>query len=94
MSLLTRFIVPLAVYLVLPTLIISNPLLASPQVKVHDTRKTIAIAPSLVEISQQIKSVSVLIRSASGLGSGVIVQRQGEIYAVLTAAHAVGGNVQ
>ncbi len=64
--------------------------------KGHDTRKTIAIAPSpsLVEMSQQIKSVSVLIRSASGLGSGVIVQRQGEVYTVLTTAHAVGGNVQ
>jgi hypothetical protein len=92
MSLSTRFIVTLVAYSVLPTLIMSKPLLASPQVKVHDTRKTIAIAPSLVEMSQQIKSVSVLIRSESGLGA--IVQHQGEIYTVLTTAHAVGGNVQ
>jgi hypothetical protein len=42
-------------------------------------------------MSQQIKSVSVLIRSESGLGA--IVQHQGEIYTVLTTAHAVGGNV-
>lgn len=86
-----------AAHSVLPNSMVSSPSLTSPQVKAkvdYPTRKTIAIAPSLVEISQQIKSVSVLIRSESSLGSGVIVQRQGETYTVLTTAHAVQGNAQ
>jgi tetratricopeptide (TPR) repeat protein len=41
------------------------------------------------DIAQQAKSVSVLIQSPGNSGSGVLIQRQGQTYTVLTAAHVV-----
>ncbi len=90
----TRFMVTLAAYWVLPILIVSMPLQAGSQVNVNHTRKALALAPPLVQLAQQIKSVSVLIRSESSLGSGVMIQRQGEIYTVLTTAHTVQENAK
>jgi tetratricopeptide (TPR) repeat protein len=51
--------------------------------------QTVAVAKSPVEINRIAKSITVLITSSSGQGSGVILQRQGGVYTVLTAAHVV-----
>jgi hypothetical protein len=76
-----------------PNLIRPIPWPVTAQVKVQDSR-IIAIAPSPVQLSQHVKSVTVLIRSESGLGSGVLIQRQGGIYTVLTTAHTVMENTK
>lgn len=47
-----------------------------------------AIFPK-TDIAQQVKTLSVLIQSQAGFGSGVIIQRQGKTYTVVTAAHVV-----
>jgi hypothetical protein len=41
------------------------------------------------DIAQQVKTLSVLIQSQVGSGSGVIIQHQGQTYTVVTAAHVV-----
>lgn len=55
--------------------------------------QTVAVAKSPVEIARIAKEVTVLITSQKGQGSGVILQQQGDIYTVLTAAHVVRKNV-
>jgi tetratricopeptide (TPR) repeat protein len=47
-----------------------------------------AIMPK-TDIAQLVKTLSVLIQSPAGSGSGVIIQRQGKTYTVATAAHVV-----
>jgi tetratricopeptide (TPR) repeat protein len=49
----------------------------------------IAAAKSSVEIAKTAKAITVLISEPNSVGSGVILQRQGDIYTVLTAAHVV-----
>jgi tetratricopeptide (TPR) repeat protein len=49
----------------------------------------IAAAKSSVEIAKTAREITVLITEPNNVGSGVILQRQGEIYTVLTAAHVV-----
>ena len=51
--------------------------------------QTVAIAKSQVEVSAIATSISVLITSSTGQGSGVILKHEGDIYTVLTAAHVV-----
>ncbi len=51
--------------------------------------QTIAAAKSSVEIGETAKAITVLITAPDSVGSGVILQRQGDIYTVLTAAHVV-----
>jgi tetratricopeptide (TPR) repeat protein/V8-like Glu-specific endopeptidase len=48
-----------------------------------------AVATTSGDIAQQVKAVTVLIQSSNGSGSGVLIQHQGQIYTVLTAAHVV-----
>jgi tetratricopeptide (TPR) repeat protein len=49
----------------------------------------IAAAKSSVEIADTAKAITVLITEPDSVGSGVILQHQGDIYTVLTAAHVV-----
>jgi tetratricopeptide (TPR) repeat protein len=49
----------------------------------------IASAKSSVEIAETAKAITVLISEPNSVGSGVILQHQGDIYTVLTAAHVV-----
>ncbi len=49
----------------------------------------VAVAKSSVEIAETAKAITVLISEPNSVGSGVILQRQGDIYTVLTAAHVV-----
>jgi tetratricopeptide (TPR) repeat protein len=49
----------------------------------------IAAAKSSVEIGKTAQAITVQITEPNNVGSGVILQRQGEIYTVLTAAHVV-----
>ncbi|WP_295614597.1 tetratricopeptide repeat-containing serine protease family protein, partial [Chamaesiphon sp. GL140_3_metabinner_50] len=51
--------------------------------------QTVAVAKSSVEMHRIGKAITVLITSNDGQGSGVILQHQGDIYTVLTAAHVV-----
>uniref|UniRef100_UPI00286EB055 S1 family peptidase n=1 Tax=Chamaesiphon sp. VAR_48_metabat_403 TaxID=2964700 RepID=UPI00286EB055 len=51
--------------------------------------QTIASAKSSVEIGETAKAITVLITEPNSVGSGVILQQQGDIYTVLTAAHVV-----
>ncbi len=51
--------------------------------------QTIAAAKSSVEIGETAKAITVLITEPNSVGSGVILQQQGDIYTVLTAAHVV-----
>lgn len=53
----------------------------------------IAATFSKTDIAQQVKSLSVLIQSQAGSGSGVIVQHQGQTYTVVTAAHVVANAI-
>ena len=53
----------------------------------------IATTFSKTDIAQQVKSLSVLIQSQAGSGSGVIVQHQGQTYTVVTAAHVVANAI-
>jgi tetratricopeptide (TPR) repeat protein len=56
-------------------------------------RPNIAVAKSLVEIADTTKAITVLITEPDSVGSGVILQQQGDIYTVLTAAHVVKNKV-
>jgi tetratricopeptide (TPR) repeat protein len=49
----------------------------------------IANAKTSVEIGETAKAITVLITEPNSVGSGVILQQQGNIYTVLTAAHVV-----
>jgi tetratricopeptide (TPR) repeat protein len=49
----------------------------------------VASAKSSVEIAKTARAITVLIAEPNGVGSGVILQRQGDTYTVLTAAHVV-----
>jgi S1-C subfamily serine protease len=49
----------------------------------------IAFAKSSVEIADTAQAITVFIREPNNVGSGVILQHQGDIYTVLTAAHVV-----
>ncbi len=49
----------------------------------------IAAATTSVEIAKTARAITVLITEPNYVGSGVILQRQGDIYTVLTAAHVV-----
>jgi tetratricopeptide (TPR) repeat protein len=49
----------------------------------------IASAKTPVEIAKTARAITVLITEPNNVGSGVILQRQGDIYTVLTAAHVV-----
>ncbi len=51
--------------------------------------QTVAVAKSQVEVSAIATSISVLITSPSGQGSGVLLKHEGDIYTVLTSAHVV-----
>ena len=53
----------------------------------------IAAAKSAVEIADTAKAITVMITKSNGVGSGVILQQQGDIYTVLTAAHVVKDKV-
>ncbi len=52
--------------------------------------QTVAVAKSPVDINNIATSITVLITDANGgNGSGVIIEHQGDVYTVLTAAHVV-----
>jgi tetratricopeptide (TPR) repeat protein len=51
--------------------------------------QSIAIAKTSVEIADTARAITVLISDGSSQGSGVILQHQGDIYTILTAAHVV-----
>jgi Flp pilus assembly protein TadD len=51
--------------------------------------QTIATAKSSVEIGETAKAITVLITQPNSVGSGVILQQQGDTYTILTAAHVV-----
>jgi tetratricopeptide (TPR) repeat protein len=51
--------------------------------------QTIATAKSSVEVAETARTITVLITSSNGQGSGVILKQEGDIYTVLTAAHVV-----
>ncbi|WP_310485539.1 tetratricopeptide repeat-containing serine protease family protein [Chamaesiphon sp. VAR_48_metabat_403] len=48
-----------------------------------------AVAKTPVEIAKTARAITVLITEPDSVGSGVMLQRQGDIYTVLTAAHVV-----
>jgi tetratricopeptide (TPR) repeat protein len=51
--------------------------------------QTNALAKTSVEIAQTARAITVLITEPENVGSGVILQQQGDIYTVLTSAHVV-----
>jgi tetratricopeptide (TPR) repeat protein len=51
--------------------------------------QTVATAKSAVEVAETARTITVLITSPSGQGSGVILKHEGDTYTVLTAAHVV-----
>jgi tetratricopeptide (TPR) repeat protein len=51
--------------------------------------QTIASAKSAVEVAETARTITVLITSSEGQGSGVILKHEGDIYTVLTSAHVV-----
>jgi tetratricopeptide (TPR) repeat protein len=55
--------------------------------------QSVAYAKSPIEIAETAKSITVLITESNSVGSGVILQRQGDIYTILTAAHVVKNKV-
>jgi tetratricopeptide (TPR) repeat protein len=55
--------------------------------------QTVAYAKSPVEIAETAKSITVLITEPNSVGSGIILQHQGDVYTVLTAAHVVKNKV-
>ncbi|MFM7545626.1 MAG: trypsin-like peptidase domain-containing protein [Synechococcales cyanobacterium] len=57
--------------------------------------QTVAVALQSVEVSKVAKSITVLIRgNGVFLGSGVLIQKEGNTYTVLTARHVVSGSAQ
>jgi tetratricopeptide (TPR) repeat protein len=55
--------------------------------------QSIASAKTSVEIADTATAITVLITEPNSVGSGVILQRQGDTYTVLTAAHVVKNKV-
>jgi tetratricopeptide (TPR) repeat protein len=55
--------------------------------------QTVAYAKSPIEIAETAKSITVLITEPGNIGSGVMLQHQGDVYTVLTAAHVVKNKV-
>jgi tetratricopeptide (TPR) repeat protein len=51
--------------------------------------QTVATAKNSVEVVETARTITVLITSSNGQGSGVILKQEGDIYTVLTAAHVV-----
>jgi tetratricopeptide (TPR) repeat protein len=51
--------------------------------------QTVAVAKSQADVAETARTITVLITSPSGQGSGVILKQEGDIYTVLTAAHVV-----
>ncbi len=51
--------------------------------------QTVAIARTSVEVAEIAKTITVSISHTNGFSSGVIIQHQGDVYTVLTAAHGV-----
>jgi tetratricopeptide (TPR) repeat protein len=51
--------------------------------------QTVAVAKDSVEIAQTAKAITVLITEPENVGSGVILQQQGDLYTVLTSAHVL-----
>jgi tetratricopeptide (TPR) repeat protein len=49
----------------------------------------IAAAKNSAEIAKTARAITVLITEPGGVGSGIVLQRQGDIYTVLTAAHVI-----
>jgi tetratricopeptide (TPR) repeat protein len=56
--------------------------------------QTIAVAKTSVEIGETARAITVLITEPNSVGSGVILQQQGDVYTVLTAAHVVRNKVE
>jgi tetratricopeptide (TPR) repeat protein len=50
---------------------------------------TIAITKTAIEIAETARAITVLISDDQTQGSGIILQQQGDIYTILTAAHVV-----
>jgi tetratricopeptide (TPR) repeat protein/V8-like Glu-specific endopeptidase len=50
---------------------------------------SIAIAKTSVEIGNTARAITVLITGDNHQGSGVIIQQQGDVYTILTAAHVI-----
>ncbi|PSB55374.1 tetratricopeptide repeat-containing S1 family peptidase [Chamaesiphon polymorphus] len=55
--------------------------------------QSIAVAKTSVEIGETARAITVLITEPNSIGSGVILQQQGDVYTVLTAAHVVRNKV-
>jgi V8-like Glu-specific endopeptidase len=47
------------------------------------------VAKSAVEVNRVARSITVKIATARGNGSGILLQKQGDVYTLLTAAHVV-----
>ena len=69
-------------YAVSPVIITVSTMLAQPQ---------FAVAQSSAEVAKIAKGITVLIDNENSPGSGVIIERSGKTYTVLTAAHVVRG---
>ncbi|MEM7714206.1 MAG: tetratricopeptide repeat protein [Cyanobacteria bacterium P01_A01_bin.68] len=69
-------------YAVSPVMITVSTMLVQPQ---------FAVAQSSAEVAKIAKGITVLIDNESSSGSGVIIERSGKTYTVLTAAHVVRG---
>lgn len=54
----------------------------------------IARAISASDVAKTAKGITVLIESSSGVGSGVILKRSGQVYTVATAEHVVANSEQ
>ncbi|HEY9825039.1 MAG TPA: trypsin-like peptidase domain-containing protein [Stenomitos sp.] len=61
-------------------------------IKPYPSPQTSLVTNTIVNsegVSQKAKAVTVLIRNISESGSGILIQHQGQVYTVLTAAHVV-----
>jgi Spy/CpxP family protein refolding chaperone len=56
--------------------------------------QTISVAKTSVDIGENARVITVRITESENQGSGVIIQRQGDIYTVLTSAHVVRRNTE
>jgi tetratricopeptide (TPR) repeat protein len=54
---------------------------------------SVVIAKTSVEVGETARAITVLITEPNSVGSGVILQRQGDVYTILTAAHVVRNKV-
>ncbi len=54
--------------------------------------QNVAAAKSAVEVGEIATAIIVEIKTANKIGSGILLQRQGDTYTILTAAHVVNGN--